>query len=193
MTSRTASLPDAPIGKLLRRWRHLNSVKQAALAADLGVTQATLSRWETGKRHPTGHVALRLRELLTARPTSAADRALLQLVCGAASPVHLICDSTHRLLAASPSRAARWQAGLRALMGQSLWPYASDAIVRAEHALANSGWYDEAIPADILIETERACFPALTIPAGQVLWTRMSLSDGSFARLVRDGPKRTTA
>lgn len=38
------------LGPTLRRWRVINRVKQAALAEELGVSQATVSRWESGAR-----------------------------------------------------------------------------------------------------------------------------------------------
>ncbi len=185
-------LPQMPVAAALRRWRRLNGVKQAALAADLGVSQPTLSRWERGLRQPEGRSAKAVRALLAARPSSASDQALKALVEGAAEPVHLICDSTHRLLAASPARARLWHAGLAALKGHSLWPYASDGIAAAEGSLENLGWYAP-LPEDVVVTTEAAVFDALTIPHGQIRWTRLSLSDGSFARLVRDGPGRRAA
>jgi DNA-binding transcriptional regulator YdaS (Cro superfamily) len=36
----------------LRTWMSMNSVGSAALAVQLGVTVATISRWCAGRRHP---------------------------------------------------------------------------------------------------------------------------------------------
>ncbi|WP_291841940.1 helix-turn-helix transcriptional regulator [Maricaulis sp.] len=48
---------------LLRRYRFTNNVKQAALAHDLGVTQAMVSRWESGAVQPAADMQARIRAL----------------------------------------------------------------------------------------------------------------------------------
>ena len=45
---------------------------------------------------------------LSARLDAAADRALARLVDAGPSPMHLVCDLSHALLACSPSRAAEF-------------------------------------------------------------------------------------
>ncbi|MFN3536698.1 MAG: helix-turn-helix transcriptional regulator [Brevundimonas sp.] len=64
------------LGPALRRWRAQNRVKQDALASDLGVSQATLSRLENRKRLSDRREARRVAAVLEARPTTASDRAL---------------------------------------------------------------------------------------------------------------------
>lgn len=176
------------LGPSLRRWRVLNRVKQAALAEQIGVSQAKISRWESGAQSPDRREVRLLQRLLTARPTSAADQALLDLVRTSRQPVHLICDLTHRLLAASPGRTSKWRVSPGDLVNTSLWRFASRGIEAGEAALDAKGWYEPVAP-DVTIETERAEHAELTIRAGQIRYTRMPLSDGSFARLVQDGPR----
>lgn len=180
------------IGESLRRWRVLNKVKQSALASDIGVSQTTISRWESGALLPEKRHVGRLVDLLTARPASASDSALLELVSMSAEPVHLVCDVSHRLLAASPSRAEDWRDGVSGFLGKSLWRYASKDIVAAEGRLVEDGW-DEPIADDVEFTTDRIEHPELVIRAGRIRWTRIALSDGSFARLVRDGPRTLDA
>ncbi|MEO4043306.1 helix-turn-helix transcriptional regulator [Hoeflea sp. CAU 1731] len=180
------------IGGSLRRWRVLNKVKQSALAADIGVSQTTISRWESGALLPEKRHIGRIVDLLTARPASAADSALLELVSTSAERVHLVCDVSHRLLAASPSRAEDWRDSVAGFLGKSLWRYASKGIVTAEQRLGEDGW-DELIADDVEFATERIEHPELIIRAGRIRWTRIALSDGSFARLVRDGPSTLDA
>lgn len=174
------------LGASLRRWRALNRVKQSALACEMGVSQTTVSRWEAGTLPPGQREEDRLTQLLAARPTSASDRALFDLVRHAPAPVHLICDLTHRLFAASPARISAWRVGIDELAGTSLWRFASPGIAKGEAALDALGWYAPVAPA-VIVDTEPAYFAELSIAAGRLRYTRMPLSDGTFARLVEDG------
>ncbi|WP_118135000.1 helix-turn-helix domain-containing protein [Oceanicella sp. SM1341] len=185
----TPALPEAALlGRALRRWRLLNRVKQAALAEDLGLSQSGLSRWEAGRLTPGSRALGLARALLSARPASASDRALLGLVRGAAEPVHLVCDLTHRLLAASPARVADWRVSEADLRGRSLWRFASPEIVACEAGLAERGWYAP-LAEEFTLVTGRVEHPEMLIREGEIRYTRLALSDGSFARLARDGAR----
>src|ERR1700687_442806 len=130
-------------GRALRRWRRLRGIKQSHAAELFSVTQATLSRWEHGHHRLPDAAACKLSRLLAAPLDSAADAGLRRLVESSVLPVHLICDLSHRLLAASPARFAEWTAGAAELRGVSLWGFATDEIRSAEGRLAELGWYDE--------------------------------------------------
>jgi transcriptional regulator with XRE-family HTH domain len=184
MTSVTIPLAKN-LGPSLRRWRVVNRVKQQALAAELEVSQSKISRWESGTSEPEGAELRRLLNLLEARPETAADRALQALVTQSSHPVHLVCDLTHRLLAASPERARFWHVPLSDLMDKPLWRFASDGIRSAEDTLGDNGWYEPLGP-EIVFDTERVDFAEMTIPQSQIRITRLPLSDGRFVRLVRD-------
>lgn len=175
------------LGPSLRRWRVLNRVKQQALAEDLGVSQSRISRWESGQSEPDGPARQRITRLLRAKPETASDRALVDLVAHASTPVHLVCDLTHRLLAASPARTLLWHVPLSDLMDRPLWRFASESIRTVEHQLEDMGWF-EPLGADIVYRTERTEFRELTIPESSIRISRLALSDGRFARLVRDEP-----
>ncbi len=182
------SILQSNLGSSLRRWRVLNRVKQQALARDLGVSQTKVSRWESGLAQPEGADLLKVLKLLRARPETAADRALLHLVEQAAAPVHLVCDLTHRLLAMSPARAREWHVPVSEFLNRPLWRFATDSIRSMECQLADRGWYEPSGP-DIRYRTERAEFPEMTIPKSWIRISRLPLSDGSFARLVREDPQ----
>ncbi|MTH96434.1 helix-turn-helix domain-containing protein [Roseibium sp. RKSG952] len=175
---------DTALGACLRRWRMLNRIKQDALARELGVSQSRISRWESGKAVPSGQDRLRVLRLLRAQPETAADQALLELVSQASTPVHLVCDLTHRLLALSRPRSVEWKNAGAALMNQPLWRFATDEIRAIEDRLGELGWYDPFGP-DITYETRRAEFAEVTIPASRIRISRLPLSQGGFARLVR--------
>lgn len=49
---------------VLRNWRRATGLKQSALAVLLGVSQATVSRWENGLDEPTAAVYAKLRSLV---------------------------------------------------------------------------------------------------------------------------------
>jgi transcriptional regulator with XRE-family HTH domain len=170
-------------------------MKQAHLAELAGVTQATVSRWESGAHRPDPDLAARVLDALGARADGALDRAIRRLVEGSALPVHLVCDETHRLLAASRPRARLWAAAPEAMRGASLWPFATPEIREAERRLDAIGWFGAAPPA-ALVRTGANGDPVVPILPGLLLWERLPLSDGTHARLVTtlpDGPEAGAA
>jgi transcriptional regulator with XRE-family HTH domain len=174
-------------GRALRRWRRLRGIKQSHAAELFDVTQATLSRWERG-HHRIPEMAMRkLSPLLAAPLDAASDAGLRRLVESSTLSVHLICDLTHRLLAASPSRFAAWRAGSAELRGTSLWRFATDEIRSAESCLGELGWYDDGA-ARLSFWTGPNSDPIVPIDAGVLVWERLQLSDGTLARLVTSNP-----
>ena len=174
-------------GRALRRWRRLRGVKQSHAAELFGVTQATLSRWERGHHRLPNTAARKLSRLLAAPLESAADAGLRRLVESSALRVHLICDLSHRLLAASPARFAEWTADAAELRGVSLWAFATDEIRSAEGRLGELGWYDDGA-AQMSFWTGANDSPVVSIDPGILLWERLQLSDGTLARLVTSMP-----
>lgn len=170
-------------GRALRRWRRLRGVKQSHAAELFGVTQATLSRWERGYHRLPDVAARRLTRLLAAPLDSASDAGLRRLVESSALPVHLICDLTHRLLAASPARFTEWTAAASELRGTSLWRFATNEIQQAESRLGDVGWYDEGTT-ELRFWTSDNHDPMVRIVPGILVWERLTLSDGTLARLV---------
>jgi len=177
------SSTPAQIGRSLRLWRMLRRVKQGHAAELLGVSQATVSRWETGQLAPAGRDRDKLCDLLRARLDTAADRELVRLVEDSSRAIHLICDLTHRLLAMSSVRELECRISRRELLGTSMWCYASAEIIAAEADLARHGWQEPGPPA---IEFYTGANTSLDVPIREGLcrWVRFRLSDGSHARLV---------
>jgi transcriptional regulator with XRE-family HTH domain len=139
------------------------------MAESLGVTQSTVSRWESGE--------------LPLSDSDLHDRVLKRLVETSDQPVHLICDRTHNLLAASKSREASWSVSANDLLGQSLIVYATDDILKSEATLDALGWHDDAI-STLTVITEANQSNIVPIRAGHILWEKLRLSDGSPVRLV---------
>ena len=57
-------MPEHDFGAVLRRWRKGAGIKQQALGDILGVSQATISRWEAGIDRPAQHTHGRLQEFI---------------------------------------------------------------------------------------------------------------------------------
>ena len=174
---------ELPIGAALRRFRRLNMVKQAAIAERLGVSQGCVSRWESGAHRPDPAQRDRIVRLISASAGNDHDTALRRLVEGSQRPVHLICDATHRLLAASRSRAAGWRTDLSELIGRSLWPFASPEIAAAEAGLFERGWFER--PWQRLeLRTGSNGRSDVPVPPGHMLWETLPLADGRVGRLT---------
>lgn len=165
------------LGRALARTRRLRGMKQSHAADLLGVSQATISRWESGAQAPSEAARAAL-ERLTAAP-AAADTALRRLVESSAARTHLICDETHALLAASPGRAAQWRRDPAELAGRSLRPFASPEIAAMEEHLAEFGW-----PQALSFWTGPNTDAEVPIQPGLTLWEPIRLADGRWARLV---------
>jgi len=176
-----------PLAKALRRLRLLSGMKQSHLAELLGVTQATVSRWERGELNLSAAQRAAAQLLLAAPPHPAQDVALKRLVETSTTKVHLICDRTHRLLAASPSPQADWRADATDYIGRSLIIYASPEILEAEAKLPDLGWRDGLI-SSLALETGPNIDPVIRILPSRMLWERVALSDGSAGRLVTTLP-----
>jgi DNA-binding XRE family transcriptional regulator len=171
-------------GAALRRLRLLRGMKQGHLAELVGVAQTTISRWERGLLTLSTPHAAAIRAVFETRPCLAShDAALRGLVEGAARPVHLVCDRTHKLLAASPSRWAQWRVEPAAMAGANMLAFASPEILAAEAGLAELGWFEGRLP-ELIVETGGNGSKAVPIAPGRFVWRQIMLSDGSVARLT---------
>jgi transcriptional regulator with XRE-family HTH domain len=168
-------------GPRIRRLRLVRGMKQAHLAELLGVGQTTVSRWERGLLPLPARRLAALERLLA--PAPAQDAALKRLVESSTAKVHLICDRTHRLLAASHPRRGEWRADPGEFLGKSLLPYASVEILAAEAALGELGWHHDRV-ASLVVDTGANGDPVLPIRPGRVLWERIMLAEGMAGRLV---------
>lgn len=181
---RTSTAPTSDsIGRCLRQWRAIRRCKQSHIAEMLGVSQATISRWESGAHRPDEAERADLIALLQARLTTAADLQLARLIQSSTLPVHLVCDLTHRLLACSTARAAQLHRDVAEMLDVSLWPAATSEIRSAESDLGRLGWYEGAVLCHES-HTRARSGELVDIRAGRFRWTRWRLSDGSFVRLV---------
>ena len=176
------------IGPLLKRARTMRRWKQQAVADLAGVAQTTVSRWESGAVEPSAEQVRRLAPVLSSVSDLARDSGLRRLVVTSPLPVHLICDLTHRLLAASPAREAEWLVPASDLHGEPLFPFATDEIREAESRLDGIGWFADATTGAVLWVRGRERATAIRMVAGYCIWERLTLNDGSPVRLVTTLP-----
>ena len=178
----TADRGYPAFGRRLRRLRRSVGLKQSALADLLEVDQTTISRWESGRQTPSPDQQQAVFSVLG--PARADDSALGRLVMGSTDCVHLVEEASHRCLAYSPSRARDWKTSQRALLGVSLWQFATDEIRQAEDELKDEGWWDLHTPSPKAFLTSEVVHDRIRISAGEIIWERLYLVDGTPVRLV---------
>lgn len=176
-------LHDLPVGPALRRFRRLNAVKQGHLAELLAVSQATVSRWESGGQEPEPGHRERIMALIAAQASHRGDSALKRLVESSSLPVHLVCDATHRLLAVSRPRAASWRVDAAEMIDASLWRFASPGVVAAQNGLADHGWFERPYQ-QLCFETGANGDDKVPIRPGLLQWETVPLADGRTGRLA---------
>jgi transcriptional regulator with XRE-family HTH domain len=176
--------PQPSLGTALKRWRALNRVKQTHAAELFGVAQSTVSRWEAGTQEMDPVQRARVENVVHAKLSSSGDIALRRLVEGSGSGSHLICDSTHRLLAISSSRRREFGPSADDLLGRPLWHFMTEELARSEQALGSVGWYDLASPPSIVSETGSNDSDIVPIKPGRCRWTRLILCEGAAVRLI---------
>jgi len=168
----------------LRMLRRSRGIKQEALALDLGVSQTTISRWESAQCLPGEYRYEKLKQRFASPSAIPDDSTLKHLVTTSKQPVHLICDHSHRLLAASSTRVIQWGYPLSELLGCCLFKFTTPQIVSAEESLPDLGWYDQAYSLHRFNCGTTAPQCLITIKPALCTWERLYLSDGSTVRLV---------
>lgn len=171
-------------GPVLRRIRAARRLKQQAVADLVGVTQATVSRWESGDLAPSSEQRRRLMRLLHSSAKLGSDHGLRRLVETSPLRVHLVCDITHRLLAASPAREAEWLSDARNWEGRSLYRFATEEIRAAEARLDECGWFEGRVPGAYFWTEAGTRGTPIRIQQGYCLWERLTLNDGSPVRMA---------
>ena len=181
--NRQDSLPR--FGRRLRLLRRALDVKQSALSEELGISQSTLSRWEAGVQEPDTFMQKQAFDLLESQ--QADDAALRRLVESSNDCVHLVDEATHKCLAYSRPRAREWRTSQRAMLGVSLWQFATEEIKVAEQGLEAGDWWAAQHPRPVCFHTSAKRYEQIHISSGGVLWERLYLRDGTPVRLCSLG------
>jgi transcriptional regulator with XRE-family HTH domain len=176
-------IDDLPSGRALRRFRQLRAIKQGHVAEALGVSQGSVSRWESGTTEPERGHRERIAALIAANAGNDGDAALRRLIATSTLPVHLVCDASHRLLAVSPVRAAAWRADIDAFIDTPLWRFASPEIIAAEDGLADRGWFERPFQR-LRFRTGPNDSQVIRVLPSLMQWETILLADGRVGRLT---------
>ncbi|RVT90543.1 XRE family transcriptional regulator [Sphingomonas crocodyli] len=171
------------MGRSLLRFRRLNGIKQAHVAELLCVSQGSISRWEGGTHAPDEHHREKIATLIAAHANNNGDMAMKRLISTSTLAVHLVCDATHILLAASPARAAVFAGGVDRYLGTSLWRYASPEIAEAEARLADDGWFERPFKA-LTFRTGDNLSHDVPVRSSTVRCETIPLADGRVGRVT---------
>lgn len=140
---------------LLRRYRFSHNIKQAALAADLGVTQAMVSRWESGLVAPSGDMQGRILALFDE------DKVASPLIDWrshtAGQPgLAAVIDRTGRIETVSLGLARLMGRDRPEIEGRAVHDVFTGDLPRLHKRLIDAGFFDEAV--ESVESAERYCF-----------------------------------
>ncbi|MDR3003827.1 MAG: helix-turn-helix domain-containing protein [Acidovorax sp.] len=172
------------LGRRLRRFRVLRQIKQASLAADLGVSQGMLSRWESGVHLPSPQALVRIEAMLAQHESLGMGSSLRRLIESAPFPVHLVSEHKLALLALSPARQAEWRIDASAWFGRSLQGFATPEILDTERRLQALGWFEGKPSQAVRFATSGNANADIPILPSTVVWERIGLADGRTGLLV---------
>jgi transcriptional regulator with XRE-family HTH domain len=173
--------PRLDLSEFMRRYRTVRGIKQAHLAELLRVSQSTVSKWENGSL-PSEDQYFHILGLLGANPSTIADTWLARLVETSREPIHAVCDITHRLLVASPTRYQEWCSDRIEMFHRPLLHDAPLDIIEAEQRLLQQSL--PSLDRPMLIKTAGQVYGRYRVNAGFLLWERLQLTDGTWVRLV---------
>lgn len=191
-------------GPQIRRFRRLRAIKQNALAEQLGVDQATVSRWESGRQVPDLGMQRRLRALM--RGAEPRDEVLLKHWIDTALGYTMLTDAERVILAASPSFCVLHEMAPTEVIGMSAVPIFTEELERLWWLAVEHGFFDGEIASVTVVSRfntlsgHRHFLGAISVwtpvhlTTGEVLCRadRISLTDEEFtrAREQNGGPIR---
>lgn len=176
-------------GAALRLWRRRRLLKQSHVAALLEIDQSTLSRWERGTVRLSDDAVARIWQVMEGAALPEIDGPLRRLVEACGSALHLICDRSHRLLAASPARDRQWASRAPDLRGRSLRPYMSETLLEAEARFSELTDAPAGTWPALWGLHDGTAHPDVPLRPGAFLWERLRLDDGSVVRLCWTLPR----
>ena len=169
-------------GPQLRRLRRLRALKQAALAELLGVDQATVSRWESGRQIPDLGMQRRLRDMM--RRTEPREEALLKHCINASVGYTLLCDEQRTIRAASPSFCEIHGVAPSDIIGMSSLPAFTAELEQMLWIAIENGFFEGEVASVRVVSRFHSLSGDWRDLGGIVCWTPVPLSDGRVLRRV---------
>jgi DNA-binding XRE family transcriptional regulator len=166
----------------LRRFRQLRALKQTALADMLGVDQATVSRWESGRQSPDLGMQRRLRSLM--QQAGPQHDVLLKHWINTAVGYTSLSDENRVIVAASPSFCQYHHIDPGEIIGMSLVPAFSEEL-ESLWGIALEGGFLEGDIASVTCVSRAHLLSGDERNVGAIsCWTPVPLADGQFLRRV---------
>ncbi len=169
-------------GAQLRRFRRLRALKQSALAELVGVDQATVSRWESGRQSPDLGTQRRLRDLM--RAVEPREEILLRHWIDASVGYTVLCDEDRIVRAASPSYCAIHGVSPTEVLGRSAVPAFTAELEHALWVTVDRGFFEGDVASVTVVARVNALSGRQHGMAGISVWTPVPLSDGRIFRRV---------
>lgn len=169
-----------PWDDIIRRYRRLNGLTQAALAELLGVEQATVSRWERGFHQPDLGIQRRLRDMMM-RSHVVADRIVIHRIRNAMSTLKL-ADRRGCNQAASNRAAALHGVALETLQRLEYMRLHTELLDHQWEAVRSIGFFRGEVASVRVINSWRPASGGVERFC-EAHWTPVFLSDGEVMLL----------
>jgi DNA-binding XRE family transcriptional regulator len=166
----------------LRRFRRQRALKQVALADMLGVDQATVSRWESGRQSPDLGMQRRLRSLM--QQAGPRQEVLLRHWIDTAVGFTSLTDENRVAVAASPSFCAYHGVDASDLVGMSTVPAFTEELEQLWGIAVDHGFLEGDI-ASVTAVSRANLLSGKERNVGTIaVWTPIPLNDGQILRRV---------
>jgi len=169
-------------GGQLRRFRRLRALKQVALAELVGVDQATISRWESGRQSPDLAMQQRLRDLM--RRIEPGEEVLLKHWINASVGYTVLCDADRVIRAASPSYCSIHGLSSTEVLGLSTIPVFTAELEQALWLAVDRGFFEGDVASVTVVGRTNALSGRPRDIPGMSVWTPVPLTDGRVLRRV---------
>ena len=169
-------------GPPLRRLRRLRALKQSAFAELLGVDQATVSRWESGRQIPDLGMQRRLRDLM--RRAEPNEEVLLKHCINASIGYTMLCDEDRIIRAASPSFCQIHSVTETDIVGMSTMGAFSAELERMLWIAVEHGFFEGEVASVRVVSRFHSLSGTWRNAGGIVCWTPVPLADGHILRRV---------
>ncbi len=157
-------------------------MKQAALAELVGVDQATVSRWESGRQIPDLGMQRRLRDVMR---RAELREEMLQTHCINTSVGYtVLCDENRIILAASPSFCGIHGMAPADIVGMSSMPVFTAELEQMLETAVEHGFFEGEVASVTVVSRFHALTGQPRDMAGIVSWTPVPLTDGRILRRV---------